>query len=137
MKFAALKEVTGGWLRDSCAWLVKEQMGCCSICFASDSKYNYVVCVGWHDLGDGPKEDNYHHWVVAWKIGRQTLDNVMQCDFDVDFDLPYNGETGDVDDTLEEIEVDGRKPVGYKSWSALASHIRKEARRVWRDWGEE
>ena len=134
MRFTELKEVTGSWLRESFAWLVKEQMGCCSICFSSDSKYNYAVCVGWHDLGDGPKENNYHHWVVAWKIGRQTPDNALQCDFDIDFEMPYSEESGDVDDTVEEIEVDRIKPVGYKSWDALASYIRKEARRIWRDW---
>lgn len=137
MRFAELKEVTGSWLRDSFAWLNAEQMGCCSICFASDSKYDYSVCIGWHDLGDGPKEDGYHHWVIAWKIGRQTLNNAMQCDFDVDFEMPYNEETGDVDDTVEKIEVDGRKPAGYKSWGALASHIRKEAQRIWYDWKEQ
>ena len=137
MRFTELKEVTGSWLHESFAWLVKGQMGCCSICFALDSKYNYAVCVGWHDLGDGPKEDGYHHWVIAWKIGRQTLNNAMQCDFDVDFEMPYSEESGDVDDTLETIEVAGGKPVGYRSWADLAAYMRKVAQRVWFDWKED
>lgn len=137
MRFVTLEEVTGSWLRDSFVWLNAERMGCGSIRFAFDSKYNYSVCIGWHDFGDGAKENNYRRWAVAWKIGRQTPDNAMQCDFDVDFEMPYNEESGDVDDTVEEIVVDGMKPVGYRSWNALASHIRKEARRVWRDWKEE
>lgn len=128
MKFGSLKDVTGKFVKESVKWLEKELMGCCSICFATDDKYNYAVCIGWHDSGDD--------WVFAWKIGRQTTNNIMQCDFDVDFDLPYSNESGDVDDTLETIKVVKGKPVGYRSWADLAAHMRKEARRVWNDWKE-
>ena len=128
MKTGGLKDVTGKFARSSVKWLHARQMGCCSICFATDDRYNYSVCIGWHDGG--------HGWEVAWKIGRQALNNVMQCDFDVDFEMPYSDESGDVDDTLETIEVVGGKPVGYRSWAELASRMRREARRVWRDWNE-
>lgn len=136
MKFGNLKEVTGKFVKESVDWLEKEQTGCCSICFATDNTYNYAVCIGWHNLGDGPKEKNYQHWMVAWKIGRQTTNNVMQCDFEVDFDLPYNDDTGDIDDTLETIEIVDGKPVDYRSWADLAAYMRKTARRVWNDWKE-
>ena len=129
MKTGGLKDVTGKFARSSVKWLHARQMGCCSICFATDDRYNYSVCIGWHDGG--------HGWEVAWKIGRQTTNNIMQCDFDVDFEMPYSDESGDVDDTLETIEVVGGKPVGYRSWAELASRMRDEARRVWRDWKEE
>lgn len=128
MKFGSLKEVTGKFVKESVKWLEKEQMGCCSICFATDDKYNYAVCIGWHDSGDD--------WVFAWKIGRQTTNNIMQSDLDVDFDMPYSNESGDVDDTLETIEVVKGKPVGYRSWADLAARMRKEDRRVWNDWKE-
>lgn len=128
MKTGGLRDVTGKFVKESVEWLEKEQMGCCSVCFATDDTYNYAVCIGWHDSGDG--------WVVAWKIGRQTTNNVMQCDFDVDFEMPYGDESGDVDDTLETIEVTGGKPVGYRSWADLAAYMRKVARRVWNDWKE-
>lgn len=128
MKFGSLKDVTGKFVKESVEWLREQANGCCSICFATDDRYNYAVCIGWHDVGDG--------WVLAWKIGRQALNNIMQCDLDVDFELPYSDESGDVDDTLETIEVVDGKPVGYRSWSDLASRIRSEARRVWRDWKE-
>ena len=138
MKMGSLKDVTGKFVKESVKWLKREQCGCCSLCFATDDTYNYAVCIGWHDLGDGPKEKNYHHWAVAWKIGRQTTNNVMQSDLDVDFEMPYNPETGDVDDTLETIEVTaGGKPVGYRSWADLAAYMRKVARRVWFDWKED
>ena len=130
MKMGCLKDVTGKFVKESVEWLEKEQMGCCSICFATDDKYNYAVCIGWHEGGsrDG--------WSVAWKIGRQTTNNIMQCDLDVDFDMPYSVESGDVDDTLETIEVVKGKPVGYRSWVELATYMRKTARRVWNDWKE-
>ena len=128
MKFGSLKDVTEKFAKESVEWLREQSNGCCSICFATDDRYNYAVCIGWHDIGD--------EWVLAWKIGRQTLNNVMQCDLDVDFEMPYSDESGDVDDTLETIEVVKGKPVGYRSWAELASRMRDEARRVWHDWKE-
>ena len=145
MKYGKLKEVDGEFVRSAVEWLLDEQTGCSSICFATDSKYDYAVCVGWHQAGperiangDGtfrnaPGDDG---WRVAWKIGRQTPNNVMQCDFDIDFEMPYSLESGDVDDTVEVIEVKDGKPVGYKSWNELATTMRKTARRVWKDWRE-
>lgn len=123
MKNAKLSDVTGRFVKDSVEWLRKEDCGCCSVCYASDDRYRYCVCVGWHDTGDG--------WAVAWKIGRQTHDNVMQCDLDVDFEMPYDEYTGDVDDTLRVVECD---PTAMKEWNAIASEMRKEARRVFREW---
>lgn len=145
MKLGDVREVTGEFARESVEWLREMQEGCCSICFAADDRYNYAVCIGWHNTGpdripqpdgtwkDVPGDDG---WRIAWKIGRQTHDNVMQCDFDVDFEMPYDTDTGDVDDTCEVIETDGRRPAGYRSWDRLASYMRKTARRVWRDWKE-
>lgn len=128
MKMGSLRDVTGKFARESVEWLRGQSNGCCSICFATDDRYNYAVCVGWHYTGS--------NWVVAWKIGRQTTNNVMQSDFDIDFEMPYSDESGDVDDTLEKIEVFGGNPIGYRSWAGLASRMRVEASRVWNDWKE-
>ena len=138
MKTGGLKDVTGKFARSSVKWLHARQMGCCSICFATDDRYNYSVCIGWHDGGHGCE--------VAWKIGRQTTNNIMQCDFDVDFEMPYD-ETGDVDDTLETVEcavlANRRRslpysaPRGYRSWDALAARMRGQARRVFKNWKDE
>lgn len=138
MKFGNLRDVTGRFAEDSVKWLEKEQMGCCSVCFATDDKYNYAVCIGWHRCDDERKPDGTYGevWKIAWKVGRQTTNNVLQCDFDVDFEMPYDPETGDVDDTLDTIEVTDGLPAGYRSWAALAAHMREEARRVWNDWKE-
>ena len=154
MVYKDLRKLTGKMVREWYAWLMKEQMGCCSIWYESTDKYRYCVCMGWHNLGDGPKEKNYDHWVVAWKIGRQTHNNIMQCDLDVDFEMPFVTEEmakadkslceGDVDDTEEVVECLTRpnrhgnfpysSPRGYRSWDRLAACMRKTARRVFKDW---
>ena len=129
MKTGDLRDVTGKFARESVEWIREDQSnGCCSICFATDDRYNYAVCIGWHYTGSD--------WVVAWKIGRQTTNNIMQSDLDIDFEMPYSAESGDVDDTLETIEVANGKPVGYRSWDDLASRMRVEASRVWNSWKE-
>lgn len=58
----------------------------------------------------------------------------MQCDLDVDFEMPCDPDTGFVDDTLETIEADGAMPKGYGSWEILAERMRDAAKRVWKDW---
>lgn len=129
MKYGKLDEITGDAVREAYADLFAEGIGCWAVCFATDSKHNYAVCIGWNDTGCG--------WKIAWKIGRQTINNVMQCDFDVDFEMPYDPETGDVDDTLGVIEpgIDGFNSETWE-WDALAKRIREEASRVWEKWKE-
>lgn len=142
-----LSEVTGRWLKESYKWLIANDCGCCHVAFAESGTHRISVCVGW--TADGPKT-----WKVAWKIGWQTFNNAMQCDFDIDFDMPWNTKEycdrknaeltaeerkrhvryreGDVYDTNELIELKlGRTtPVGYRDWNALAARIRKTAREV-------
>lgn len=127
MKFGNIREVTGRFAKESYEWLEKGQMGCCSICFDSDDRYNYAVCVGWTETGGGTED------AIAWKIGRQTRNNIMQCDFDTDFEMPYSDESGDVDDTRRIIEC---RPENMLEWSAVAKKMRDEARRVFSQWKE-
>lgn len=153
-----LRRLTGRLVKEWYHWLITEGNGCCSGCFDSTEKYGYAVCVGWHHYDDemvldkngNPVHDKFGGvkyrpvWKIAWKIGRQTHDNIMQCDFDVDFEMPSDPKTGDVDDTLEVIEcatLTNRRrglpysaPSGYPGWDALASYMRRQARRVFRDW---
>ena len=168
MRIGNLKELTGKLVKDWFTWLNQEQEGCCSLCYDTTDKYRYCVCMGWRkvDIDDGPGEwkkcgnfkyqeqKSHEEWRVYWKIGRQTHNNIMQCDFDIDFEMPFVTEDmakkdpelceGDVDNTEEEVECrrTERKglmgywhaPVGYKSWNELAAYMRKTARRVFRDW---
>jgi len=126
MQTGKLKEITGKTVKDWYEWLDDNQEGCCSFVFESDGRNRYCVCMGFHDVGD--------RWEIAWKIGRQSHNNVMQCDFDLDFEMPYDEETGDVDDTLCVIEFP--ETATMKEWNSLATEMRKAARRVWKDWKE-
>ena len=130
-----LAECTGEWLKGCVDWLVKTKGGCCHLKFDTDAENDYCVCVGWHDCGakgeKGPDDDGYR---VAWKIGRQSVRNVMQCDLDVDFEMPYSEESGDVDDTLHVLDP---IPKTKRDWEREATLARKEARRIWRDWAED
>lgn len=182
MRTCDLKEVTGKALKKWWEQLVREQKGCCSVRFASTMKYRYCVCMGWQSgyrpVSDerwygkdsrprpafcppvDPKEQD-EGWRICWKIGRQTHNSIMQCDYDIDFEMPYVTAAmskadpvlvkGDVDDTNEDIVLKWGKvvakgrngrvesmrlgaPVGYRSWEDLAKDVRRTARRVWRDW---
>ena len=119
MKFGKLREVTGRFVKDSYERLEKARAGCCSVCFASDDRYDYAVCIGWTATGGT-------EYAVAAKVGRQTRCNIMQCDFDFDFEMPCRGD-GEVDDT--EHVFDG-KPETMKEWNRIASRLRKDARRM-------
>ena len=181
MRSCDLREVTGKELKEWWEWLVREQAGCCSVHFASTGNYRYCVCMGWQS-GYGPASDEKWRgkdgkwrqafcppvdpkeedegWRICWKIGRQTHNNIMQCDYDIDFEMPYVTEEmtkagpdlveGEVDDTNGDIVLKWGKvtrgrngciesmrlgaPVYYRSWEDFAKYVRKIARRVWRDW---
>ena len=170
MMYSDLMRLTGRLVKEWYHWLRAEGDGCCSICFDSTGKYDYAVCMGWHHCDDDPVVDEKGNqvyeglvpkyravWKVAWKIGRQTRNNIMQCDFDVDFEMPFVTEKmakadprlceGDVDDTLEVVEcavlanrhrsLPYSAPRGYPSWNALAARMRRQARRVFKDWKDE
>lgn len=167
MRSNYLRKVTGKELKKHYEWLVREKEGCCFVYFARTEKYRYFVCMGWHHYDDEMVKDEHGNpvtgrygvkykpiWKIAWKIGRQTHNNAMQCDFDIDFEMPWNTKAycdkmnagltakerrrgvryveGEVYDTTEIVCLkDGKTtPEGYRDWNALAAHIRKTAREV-------
>ena len=129
----SIAKCTGKWLKGCVDELLKTQSGCCHLTFDVDTKDDYCICVGWHDYTGDPK-DGDNRYKLAWKIGRQSIKNVMQCDFDIDFEMPYNPETGDVDDTINVLDP---LPKTKRGWEREATFARKEARRIWREWAEE
>lgn len=157
MKEGKLKEVTGEWVKSCYDWLKKEDCGCCSLWYESTEKWRYCVCIGWYHYDDEMVLDKNGNpvlvdgfpeykpiWKIAWKIGRQTHNNIMQCDFDVDFEMPWPcNEYGDVWDTCDVIEPNVFEANMKKFWNKVAVEIRKEAREVFRffkdkdDWTEE
>lgn len=144
MRSCKLMDITGRELKSAYEWLVEEDCGCSSWCFDVTDKQRICVCMGWHQYDD--------EWAVAWKIGQQSRNNIMQCDLDIDFEMPWNTEAycakmnatltkedrkvgnvwhiGDVYDTLEEVFVRDGKIQGYRNWDAFAAHVRKTAREV-------
>ena len=128
-----IAECTGKWLKGCVDWLVKTKDGCCNLTIDGDDKDYYCICVGWHDYTGNPK-DGDSRYKLAWKIGRQSIRNAMQCDFDIDFEMPYNPESGDVDDTINILDP---LPKTKRDWEREATLARKEARRIWREWAEE
>ncbi len=124
-----LKAITGKTVKDWYGWLVDEQCGCCHAVFADDATWNWSVCMGWHSAGARGQ------WTVAWKIGRQTRNNIMQTDLDLDFEMPYDPETGDVDDTLETLDDVG----GWTAadWRAVAKSMRETAVAVYNRWKDD
>lgn len=170
MKFDRLQKIlTGRTVKEWYSSLVEGEATCCHLLYASTKNWDYSVCMGWKRVIVETDEPGY--WVqcgsskfmarrtreedrIFWKIGRQSPDNVMQCDLDIDFDMPYvtkqmaesNPELteGDVDNTESEITVKYRNsgvpygsPEGYRSWDSLAARMRKTARRVFMDWKDE
>lgn len=122
-------KIDGKTLKDWAAWLKDKDCGCCHMKVGDTAEHEVDVCMGWHDYGDGPEEKDYANWKICWKIGWQTFNNAMQCDFDVDFEMPGPcNEQGDVYDTVSEIgEIKTTK-----DWNKLAAEINKTAKDVFK-----
>lgn len=60
---------------------------------------DWAIVLGWTYDGDSGIEENPYHkdgFQIAAKIAFQSNKSIMQCDFDVDWNLPYDKETGEV-----------------------------------------
>lgn len=121
MKKATKFGIDGKTLKSWIDWLKKENEGCCHKKIGDTNKHEIDIVVGWH------KNDN-DEWSIHWKIGQQSFNNCMQCDFDIDFDMPYFS-NGEVINTCTEIIIpDGKR----FAWNKLAAEINKEARLVFK-----
>jgi len=123
-----MNKITLDELREDIKWLDEQKCGCCyhKVAWTDQGTYLAIV-VGWNDGFDEapagtPRADGT--WRICAKVAYQHANNVMQCDFDVDWTMPYDKDTGDVDDTS--IEVDGGQ--SDVDW------LNEQARRVWKDW---
>lgn len=83
--------ISGKTLYDWCKWLLEEQDGCCHLRIASTGRNYIAICAGWSDTGDG--------YEIAAEVAFQSERNIMQCDFGIDWEMPWNPETGDIMDT--------------------------------------
>lgn len=66
--------------------------------FDSDGVNEWAIVFGYMDgFTDDPKDKDYTQF--CGKVAYQAYNNVMQCDYDVDWTMPYDEKTGEVDDT--------------------------------------
>lgn len=89
--------ITERKLRRAVAWLRKNECGCCHFKgFTDDLGFTWSIVVGWSDgFDDG--------WKICSKIAKQGPGYSMTCDYDLDFVMPYDIDTGEVFDTDTEL----------------------------------
>lgn len=121
-----LPKIDGKTLKNWYEWLKEQDCGCCHMKIGDTELHEVDVCMGWHQYEEAASDGkNKPVWKIAWKIGWQGFNNAMQCDLDVDFDMPGPcNEYGDVYDTLSEVG----EPETMKDWNSLAGEINKTAK---------
>lgn len=138
-----LPKIDGKTLKSWYEWLKEQDCGCCHMKIGDTELHEVDICMGWHQYEEDCEKTIPRKigntvvytreckpvWKIAWKIGWQGFNNAMQCDLDVDFDMPWPcNEYGDVYDTLSEV----REPKTMKDWNRLAGEINKTARNVFK-----
>lgn len=130
--------VTADELKKAADYLAstKEQGGCYrwKVYANTDDNKDISIVLGWtggFDKND-PDKDKYQDdtWRLAVKVGYQPSNSMMQCDYDVDFNLPYNPDNGDVCDDCEYCIYE------TTNFEALAKDINQNASWVIKHWKE-
>ena len=118
-------------IKEGIEWLWKNKCGCCRWWFLTDDKRRrWSIVIGWSDgFDDDMKNDDWLDgtYAICSKIGYEEWNNVMQTDMDWDFLMPYDEETGEVDDTCSPIA----RNVNYMR---LAEELMDEFKRVTDTW---
>ena len=119
-------------LKDGVEILWKEKCGCCHWhLLTDDKKRRWSIVLGWNDSGFDDR-DNETYYVdsgcaISCKIGYEERCNAMQTDMDWDFTMPYDEETGEVDDTCSPVSRN-------ENFEELADYLLKEFKRVTDTW---
>lgn len=75
----------------------------------SDDNNNYwAIVLGWSDGFAIDENDDCTDgtWRLCVKLAYQPCNSLMQCDYDIDWSMPYDEETEEVDDTEYSIYPD-------------------------------
>lgn len=132
----ALTKITGKDFKEAVDWLLKEKQGCVhQVLGRTDEGTELCLVIGWADIGydleevkkNGYEDEGYY---ICSKIGYQHRNSGMQSDFEWDFPMPYNPETGDVWDTDTYVAKGDEQ-----SWQTDADMYNKEAEKIWATWG--
>ena len=63
-----------------------------------DKENNWAIVIGYNG-GFEKDENDPNYYRVCGKVAYQSKKSIMQCDYDVDWTMPYDEETSEVDDT--------------------------------------
>lgn len=130
IKLEKYAKVSGNQLKKWAEWLKENGSGCCSSLLLTDDNDNdWYILMGWSGGFDESDNSKWQSgtWKICTEIGYQPSNCIMQCDLDVDFLMPYNEETGEVDDTNTALADE-------PDWVKLADELNKEAERVVSKW---
>jgi len=54
---------------------------------------DYAIVVAWQNGFDKDDPDTIDGYSLCAKVGFQSKNNIMQCDYDIDWDMPYNDDS--------------------------------------------
>ena len=118
-------------LREAVGALMDRKGGCFHYTIWDDGENDWAIVIGF--LEDGCNDPGFfsdgNGCGLHYKIAYQSKNSATQCDFDVDWTMPFDEETGDVDDTCTQVW----KPDTSKGWRILADEINDAANRVVND----
>lgn len=95
-----------------------------------DNNNQWAIVLGWQDGYEEEPEDDCTDgtWRLCAKLAYQPTNSIMQCDYDIDWLMPYDEETGEVDDNEMSIypDSDAREIIDwllkcYKSYETQAA----------------
>ena len=66
-----------------------------------EKERHWAIVLGWADGFDYSIQDKFKRksYRLCAKFAYQSSNSMMQCDYDIDWLIPYNKDSGDVDDT--------------------------------------
>lgn len=66
-----------------------------------ENNNHWAIVLGWLDGFKADETDDCMDgtWRLCSKLAYQTCNSLMQCDYDIDWFMPYDEESGEVDDT--------------------------------------
>lgn len=103
-------------------FLLKEKQGCYfKKVFNAWGEYDWGIAIGWSGGFDEKEKTPFSdgEYRICTKIAYN--DSALQCDYDIDFVMPYDKETGEVYDTDTELGTD---------FEAEALRLSKEFERI-------
>lgn len=73
-----------------------------------ENNNNWAIVLGWANGFEEDENDDYSSgtYRLCTKLAYQSNNSIMQCDYDIDWAMPYDEETGEVDDNEVPIYTD-------------------------------